>query len=648
MLMNTPPALRRRPPPSAVKLLLPVWGQRFVAQFLEFCLPTLLAPGNIPSLARMLPCEMVVMTSAADEEALSRHPLWQQLAGVCSVAIKHIDDLITHGNHSTTITLAYARTVREAGETMLDTCFIFLVSDYLVADGSLRTVLARLLDGASGVLAGNFQVIAEDAIDSMRQRLAPAPAALALAPRRLMQWALSHLHPATVANIVNYPLSHNAHTNRLFWRVDENTLIGRFYLMHMIGIRPEVADFVVGSSCDYSFIPEMCPSGNVVALTDSDDYLVIEMQPRDHEAFHLRWGPIDPKFLAESLSEWATHDHRQNIRHTLVYHAANIPDAIGGTIADADVFIGKVGRYLTSAAQPHRNHPYWLGAIAAHQAATGHATGARDLASVLGGSDGDRGGFSRFLQRLRRSVYGQVPEVRPWHPNWPDFRLPIAALREAAGELLIVSDSPAAYGEWLRHIGNAGRLLEQNRLLSMPRAELEACRGRYGGCLLVMGEGHIRIAEKLIERIAPVLRPSASLFILIVNDRHSDAPAFALSFAHHAVQFLDLSMWVADINYVRSGAVRWALRRRLALFGRRATSLRPYQIPYLAIAGGTLSTLNGLLNIVAWRATPHPPRRGLCSSIFLELRPAIAMTSPHSRGRSELRDSEREGTECSA
>ena len=45
-----------RAPPQAVKLLLPVWGYRFVRQFLECCLPTLLAPGNVPALAGTLPC----------------------------------------------------------------------------------------------------------------------------------------------------------------------------------------------------------------------------------------------------------------------------------------------------------------------------------------------------------------------------------------------------------------------------------------------------------------------------------------------------------------------------------------------------------------------------------------------------------------
>ena len=34
------------PPVEAVNVLLPIWGLRYVRQFLEFCLPTLLAPGT--------------------------------------------------------------------------------------------------------------------------------------------------------------------------------------------------------------------------------------------------------------------------------------------------------------------------------------------------------------------------------------------------------------------------------------------------------------------------------------------------------------------------------------------------------------------------------------------------------------------------
>src|SRR6202035_2792022 len=152
--------------------------------------------------------------------------------------------------------------------------------------------------------------------------------ALVLPPRQLMRQALTRIHPATVANTINVPVSHNSHCNRLFWRVDADTLIGRFYLLHMLCIRPEIADFVIGASCDYSFIPEMCPSGNVGIMTDSDEYLVIEAQPRDHEAGFLRLGPARPKRLAASLSEWTTALHRDNARHTLVFHAADLPSSL--------------------------------------------------------------------------------------------------------------------------------------------------------------------------------------------------------------------------------------------------------------------------------------------------------------------------------
>src|SRR5262249_16922187 len=134
---------RQRPPLKAVAVLLPVWGFRFVGQFLEFGLPTLLAPGNLPALPARLSSTFLLMTSSEAVEQIKADPGWQRLAAICRVEIRLIDDLITESNHSATITLAFARAVRAAGEAMLDTCFMFLVSDYLVADGALRAALEK-------------------------------------------------------------------------------------------------------------------------------------------------------------------------------------------------------------------------------------------------------------------------------------------------------------------------------------------------------------------------------------------------------------------------------------------------------------------------------------------------------------------------
>ena len=54
---GSPPA---RP---AVVFLLPVWGERFVSQFLDLGLRTLLAPGNIPAVAEACDCSFRIFSS---------------------------------------------------------------------------------------------------------------------------------------------------------------------------------------------------------------------------------------------------------------------------------------------------------------------------------------------------------------------------------------------------------------------------------------------------------------------------------------------------------------------------------------------------------------------------------------------------------
>src|SRR6516162_10393594 len=145
-------------PPKRIKVLEPVWGYEFTQQFLNVSLPTLLAPGNLPALAKTLPTEFIFLTGRRDEAMIRESAGYRRLARICPVSFHLIDDIITEGNHSTTVTLAFARAVRRAGKAMLDTCFFFLVSDYIIADGSLASVIKLMLAGAGAVQSGNFQI----------------------------------------------------------------------------------------------------------------------------------------------------------------------------------------------------------------------------------------------------------------------------------------------------------------------------------------------------------------------------------------------------------------------------------------------------------------------------------------------------------
>ena len=623
-------AAASRPPPKAVRLLLPLWGQRYVKQFLEFGMPTLLAPGNLPALAKRLPCKLIFLSSAEDAAFLHGHPAYSYLSSVCETDIELIDDLITGDNYSTTITLAYARAVHAAGADMLDTCFFFLISDYLIADGSLSRVLDRMMAGASGVLAGNFQVVAEDAVKTFYKTFDRGTPELVLPAREVMAWALAYLHPMTAANMVNFPLCHSLHSNRLFWRVDENTLIGRFYLMHMICIRPEIADFVIGASCDYSFIPEMCPSGNVTMLTDSDDYLVVEMQPRKHERSFLRIGPPNARQIADDISEWATQRHRENVRSTLVFHAADIPAAVPQVIREADVFVSRVSRELSPKPQPHRNHPYWIGAMAAHRWAIRKRKDDIDDSLddlVRAGGDNWRGRLTTLIHNCRFWAFGRAPHVLPWHPRWPDYRILQGTMRRLLGgprsHILVLSANPTVFADWLGGVAEKTTSWHAGRLLDIRASQYEAFAGHFDGCLLFLDMEELELGRTLTRRVQPLLAEGGFLLIEAANGRATSFDDFFnLVVAANADHFLNLSAWIESIEFVATTPLRLAVLRGLRRLNDKTVRRPLAYLPFTVLPAILLAVVGVVCNLFALRGRAKTSRHRLYSSICMVLRPS--------------------------
>ena len=419
------------------RLLLPIWGRRFVRQFLDLALPSWLAPGNLPALAADGSAKVIFLTTASDRDYLRRQPEWRALTDIVRVGFCLIDDLIVPGNHATIQTLAWERAIRRYGERLTEIEFMLMLSDALLADGTLRAVAQALRDGARGVMLGGLQVVYEDVAKR------PAPS---LAPRALVQWGLQHLHPSLAASFVNQAadgaaISHSAHPNHFFWRIDDATVIARYFLIYMIGVRPETAAFEISASNDLGFPSEFCPSGNIRVIDDSDQGLFVECAPRSHEAVLLASGPHAFDDLVASLAGWTTAQHRRFSDTRVIFHGGEKPDPAHPVLHDSDAFIARLTAALPAQTQPHRNHPYWAAAFNAFvlersRTASSSTTQGRGLA-----------------RRLLWALLGQPPTVRIWHPLWHDFRLPLAHCRRewvgTAKRILILQDTPHPLGDWL-------------------------------------------------------------------------------------------------------------------------------------------------------------------------------------------------------
>ena len=90
------------------------------------------------------------------------------------------------------------------------------------------------------------------------------------------------------------------------------------------------------------------------------------MQRRLHEQKFINLGTIDSSVLATSLAEWTTERHRLNAHFAVTYRASDASPALAGVIDESRRFIETVEAALP-APQPYRDHPYWIGAIAAHR-----------------------------------------------------------------------------------------------------------------------------------------------------------------------------------------------------------------------------------------------------------------------------------------
>jgi len=389
-------------------------------------------------------------------------------------------------------------------------------------------------------------------------------------------------------------------------------------------------------------VPEMCPSGNVVTLTDSDEYLAIEVQPRAHESYFLACGPSNTREIAASLSEWTTARHRQNARDTIVFHANERPGSLDKAVGEATRFVEDISRGLSLKPQPYRNHPYWRGAMAAFDAATGKRPDEDDWRLMLRQS---RYSIELIAGRVGRLLLGHAPEVRRMHPRWSDFRLPRAALEEVFADperhVLIVSGQPTHLTNWVSDRAPNAQRIPVRRLLGKQSVADKPPQG-FETCLLELTEHDFGSSDEIIDLIVPLLRPGASIYVVALNRRWDDgASLFGRAFTANASHFLRAGLWPDEIHFASAGRLRWWLNATCVRIA--GTMFRPpaIYVPVRAAFAFGLAMVALLCNL-AGSFRPEPPvRNRIISSLFMRFRPNI----PAVGGRADVGGVRQDGIE---
>ena len=347
-----------------VKFLTVIWGARYIDEFALVSLPSYLAPGNLTYVASETELEIVILTSTEGRAHFGGLPIMKRLSALCPVRFILIDDLITTGVYGVTLTLAYARGILDTGAEQTGTHFLFMNSDFVLADGSLRATIAKLREGYPCVLAPSLRASAEPSLPMLARALSADGHVLRMPPREMVQLAFDHLHPTVIAKTVTQDFVSCENHNQIYWQVDKTTLLARHHLIFMLAIKPEVPIGPINSYCDYGFVPELVPSGKFGFLDNSDDFFMLELQPFAQERQLLRSGRKSSSKIAAELSQWTTPEHRCFAEVDFVFRSG----ARGAGLKDARAAAARFMTDLRSRMAPavsHIDHYYWVSGVQA-------------------------------------------------------------------------------------------------------------------------------------------------------------------------------------------------------------------------------------------------------------------------------------------
>jgi hypothetical protein len=617
-----------------VKFLTAIWGEEYIERFASLSLPSFLAPGNLPALAVHSDLEVVVLTRRCDFEEFEAQPAFRTLRSICATRFIDIDDLVAGGLYGFTLTLAYARAVMGCGPDMLNTHFVFMNADFVLSDGSLRSLLRHIEGGRSIVLGPSFRATAEAIEPTLRAAVDPSTNSLAISSRKLVALALANPHPTSAAKIVSQDAFHTKQPNQFFWKVDEHTMLGRFYLIFMLCLKPERMLANINTYCDYGFIPEMCPSGDEVVMSDSDDFFMLELQHWMDESDLLQRGGQTDRDIARKLSEWTTAEHRRAAGYDLYFHANDL-SGVDRAKAQAATFIEKINKLL-AAPIPHAHHRYWVDGIEMYQSLLAR----RDVFALP--KEMDTPPFplrsrllirsvARFAMRaVYRAMLGHAPKVAPLHPNWLDYHHLGKSISDVlnipSAHVLVVRDESNLIDSLVR----GGASVQFATVREILRGKFRPIRhdsGAYTHAVIYLRRKHFQYIPELVEKCMSKMNGMETACYVFIHD--SDFGAEEGNFSQVFENVEDLLGRLGSgsaVSYVGGRLVQFnctffsRLNKHYGKFGALALL---WICPALAVGIPFVF----LTNIFLKRSLPtrHLPRH--CTSVLLRFASGTATTS---------------------
>lgn len=265
-----------------------LWGEDFRSKFLDTCLPSLLAPGNLPAIAARRPANFVIATTAADWQAMNSTAIFAELK-------RHVTPIKLELPSASPDRPSWQRAV-DGKKLCCEFLFakkayaIFINPDHLYADGSMRRLDELAQQGVEFVSndaitsvedAPFLRLLAESGLARRDGDIAP----IAIAPRQLVGLAVRSMHRMWLALGWEAPYYWGL-SPYAWWRVaGDQGMVG-----FCLGTEPTLCDYAAVRDHDSAVLDERGADGDYAVrnfadctrfycIRDSDEFYSVALDP---------------------------------------------------------------------------------------------------------------------------------------------------------------------------------------------------------------------------------------------------------------------------------------------------------------------------------------------------------------------------------
>ncbi len=288
------PALER-----PIYFIIVFWGERFRDYFLRYCVPSLLSPGNLPSLSTKSPSKFLIVTRPDDWTAMQAAPIFNALSHHIEPVYLEIDACPPGRTGCQHMGLGHRLACELAHR---DKAYATIITpDSMLSDGSVARLQELAQSGTQLVLTAALRFGEEPFLGNLRE-MGALPQATSgnsdlpavISGKQMAHAAVNGFHSETLAYEWDAP-GIKMISPAAWWRVPNEDGI----VLHSLSWAPLLLDYGAITEHDTSTFDQWTLDGDYL-YNNAKVLTKIHVVQDSDELFLASWGPLDERPSAKA------------------------------------------------------------------------------------------------------------------------------------------------------------------------------------------------------------------------------------------------------------------------------------------------------------------------------------------------------------